>query len=340
MSRETTPAAAADPEAGPPAIQDAYPEETRHCYGCGARNERGYRLRSYRSGNETVCRFTPEPHHTSLPGFVYGGLIASLVDCHGTGSAAEAAYRAAGRPLGSDPPLRFVTASLRVDFRRPTPLGEELLLRGRAVEVAERKVRVAVTVEADGVVTVEGEVLAVRLPDDWPRDANATPPSAPLRASSRSDTYASPDSGVERPTMQTEGPLNEPRSRPRREHPSETEQRPMSDYAVILQRLVETAKAEQTVTYSDLGALIGLDMGQPDQRQRLSNLLGEINTAEHHHGRPMLSAVAVLKGEGRPGQGFFEICHRLGVYSGDKDSRVQDEFFVAELRRVHNYWAK
>lgn len=177
----------ADPEAGPPAIQDTYPEETRHCYGCGSRNERGYRLRSYRSGNETVCRFTPEPHHTSLPGFVYGGLLASLVDCHGTGSAAEAAYRAAGRPLGSDPPLRFVTASLRVDFRRPTPLGEELLLRGRAVEVAERKVRVAVTVEADGVVTVEGEVLAVRLPDDWPREAQTdarseVPRGRPLRS--------------------------------------------------------------------------------------------------------------------------------------------------------------
>lgn len=112
----------------------------------------------------------------------------------------------------------------------------------------------------------------------------------------------------------------------------------MSDYAVIAQRLVEAAKAEQTVTYSDLGALIGLNMGQPDQRQRLSNLLGEINTEEHRHGRPMLSAVAVLKGEGRPGQGFFEICHWLGVYSGNKDSKVQDEFFIAELQRVHDYW--
>lgn len=189
------PATTADAETGPPAIQDTYPEETRHCYGCGSRNERGYRLRSYRRGDETLCRFTPAPFHTSLPGFVYGGLIASLVDCHGTGSAAAAAYRAAGRPLGSDPPLRFVTASLRVDFRRPTPLGEELLLRGRAMEVAERKVRIAVTVEADGVITAEGEVLAVRLPDDWPREANAARPSAQRPAPGRNNAYASPDSG-------------------------------------------------------------------------------------------------------------------------------------------------
>lgn len=165
--------AAAPGSSLPPAFQDSYPEETKYCYGCGARNEHGYRLRSFREGGEAVCRFTPEPFHTSLPGFVYGGLIASLVDCHGTGSAAEAAYRAAGRPLGSEPPLRFVTASLRVDFRRPTPIGVELLVRARALEVAERKVRVAVTVEAEGVVTAEGEVLAVRLPADWPGGANA-----------------------------------------------------------------------------------------------------------------------------------------------------------------------
>lgn len=164
--------AAAPGSSLPPAFQDSYPEETKYCYGCGARNEHGYRLRSFREGGEAVCRFTPEPFHTSLPGFVYGGLIASLVDCHGTGSAAEAAYRAAGRPLGSEPPLRFVTASLRVDFRRPTPIGVELRLRARALEVAERKVRVAVTVEAEGVVTAEGEVLAVRLPEDWPGSAS------------------------------------------------------------------------------------------------------------------------------------------------------------------------
>lgn len=168
----TAPDAAVSGPPSAPAFQDSYPEETKHCYGCGARNEHGYRLRSFREGADSVCRFTPEPFHTSLPGFVYGGLIASLVDCHGTGSAAEAAYRAAGRPLGSEPPFRFVTASLRVDFRRPTPLGVELLLRARALEVRERKVRIAVTVEAGGLVTAEGEVLAVRLPEDWPGAAD------------------------------------------------------------------------------------------------------------------------------------------------------------------------
>lgn len=112
----------------------------------------------------------------------------------------------------------------------------------------------------------------------------------------------------------------------------------MSDHAIVRQELIETAKARATISYSELGGLIGLDMSQPDQRTCLSDLLGEINIAEHDEGRPMLSAVAVLKGEGRPGSGFFEIAHRLGLCS--KDKRVQEEFFVAELRRVHDHWAE
>ena len=114
----------------------------------------------------------------------------------------------------------------------------------------------------------------------------------------------------------------------------------MSEDAIIRTKLVETAKEQTTIFYSDLGALIGLDMSQPDQRTELSDLLGRINIAEHEEGRPMLSAVAVLKEEMRPGQGFFEIAHWLGVYSGDKDPRVQEGFFIAELKRVYAYWSK
>ena len=104
-------------------IQDFYPEDVSHCFGCGRLNEHGHRLKTFWDGDETVARYTPEPYHTAIPGFVYGGLIASLLDCHGTGTAAAAAYRAAGREPGTEPPLRYVTASLRVDYLRSTPRG-------------------------------------------------------------------------------------------------------------------------------------------------------------------------------------------------------------------------
>lgn len=146
------------------AIQDLYPEDLAHCYGCGRLNEAGLHIRTVWESGEGVARFTPEAQHVAVPGYVYGGLLASLVDCHGVGTASAAFMEAAGQVPGRDPSPRFVTASLRVDFVKPTPLGEELVLRARPEEVGDRKVRVAVTVEAAGEATVRGEVVAVRLP--------------------------------------------------------------------------------------------------------------------------------------------------------------------------------
>lgn len=145
------------------AFQDYYPDDVAHCYGCGRLNEHGLKIKSYWDGDETVCRYVPRPHHTALPGFVYGGLIASLVDCHATGSAAAAGYRAEGRAMGTEPALRYVTAALKVDYVAPTPLGPTLELRGTIQEVKGRKVVVAVSVRANGVETARGEVVAVRL---------------------------------------------------------------------------------------------------------------------------------------------------------------------------------
>ena len=146
------------------AIQDLYPDDLAHCYGCGRLNEAGLHIRTAWEGGEGLARFTPEAHHVAVPGYVYGGLLASLVDCHGVGTAAAAFMESGGRSPGRDPSPRFVTASLRVDFLKPTPLGEELVLRARPEEVGDRKVRVAVAVEVAGAVTVRGEVVAVRLP--------------------------------------------------------------------------------------------------------------------------------------------------------------------------------
>jgi len=135
------------------------------CYGCGRLNPEGLRLKSYWDGEETVARFRPWPSHTSMPGFVYGGLLASLVDCHGTGTAAAAAFRA--RPGCGVP--RFVTASLRVDYVRPTPIDVELEIRGRVREMKERKVVVSVSVYANGTECVRGEVVGVRTPETMMR---------------------------------------------------------------------------------------------------------------------------------------------------------------------------
>jgi acyl-coenzyme A thioesterase PaaI-like protein len=147
------------------AFQDYYPDTLAVCYGCGRLNEHGLQIKSYWEGDEAVCRYTPQPYHTALAGYVYGGLIASLIDCHGTGTAAAAAYRAEGRAMDTKPAHRFVTASLHVDYLKPTPIEGPLELRSQVKEIKGRKVVITTTLSVHGVVCARGEVVAVEMPE-------------------------------------------------------------------------------------------------------------------------------------------------------------------------------
>jgi acyl-coenzyme A thioesterase PaaI-like protein len=145
------------------AFQDHYPEKFSHCYGCGKSNPHGHHLKSYWNGEETIAHFTVRPEFSGgVPGNAFGGMVASLLDCHGTASAAAFAYRAAGREMGDEGEfMRFVTASLNVDFLRPTPIGVELVIEGRSLGIEGRKVRVSLSLSAQGQVCATGEMLAV-----------------------------------------------------------------------------------------------------------------------------------------------------------------------------------
>ena len=147
------------------AFQDYYPDDLSCCYGCGKLNERGLQIKSYWDGEESVCVYTPRAYHTAMPGFVYGGLIASLIDCHSTGTAAAAKYKAENRAMGTMPPLRFVTASLHVDYLLPTPIDGPLEIRGKVRDVKGRRVVVESQLIAGGKVCAKGEVIAVQMPE-------------------------------------------------------------------------------------------------------------------------------------------------------------------------------
>ncbi len=152
-----------------PAIQDYYSETRSHCWGCGRLNQHGFHIKSYPQGDEVVCQFLPEDYHTAYPGYLNGGIIATMIDCHSLGTAFYHASQHGGEALTADSPLHFVTASLHVDYLKPTPLiGQPVELRARVVESAGRKVRVACSLYADGIETARGDVLAVRLKEDLP----------------------------------------------------------------------------------------------------------------------------------------------------------------------------
>ena len=66
------------------ALQDIWPEAT--CYGCEIPgNPHGLHIKSDWSEDrkEVVCVFHPQPYHNSgFENIMYGGLVASLCDCH------------------------------------------------------------------------------------------------------------------------------------------------------------------------------------------------------------------------------------------------------------------
>jgi acyl-coenzyme A thioesterase PaaI-like protein len=147
------------------AIQDYYPDEFAHCFGCGRLNQDGLHIKSYWDKEESVCHYTPKPFFTGgVPGYLYGGLLASLIDCHASATASAVKMRDEGLTPDGRPLSRFVTASLKVDYLKPTPVGKVLELRGKVKEMKNRKAIVAVTLSAEGEICAQGELVLVALP--------------------------------------------------------------------------------------------------------------------------------------------------------------------------------
>lgn len=147
------------------AVQDLYPDDFAHCYGCGRLNEKGHHFRTFWEEKKAVTIYTPDESHTAIPGFVYGGVIASLIDCHGTGSAALALHHKNGHEVGDGAEVpRFVTGSLHVDFLKPTPQHIPLKAVGNVTEIHPKKWKVDVEVLAGAEICAKGEVIAVVMP--------------------------------------------------------------------------------------------------------------------------------------------------------------------------------
>jgi acyl-coenzyme A thioesterase PaaI-like protein len=145
------------------ALQDVWPDAT--CYGCGPANEKGLRIKSRWSedGSEVVAQFQPRPEHNAgFPNVMYGGLVASLLDCHSIWTAIAWTYREEGRRHGSLPAISYVTGQITVRFLKPSALDSPAVLRARVTELGERKALVHCDFYSGGEKTAESDVVAVR----------------------------------------------------------------------------------------------------------------------------------------------------------------------------------
>jgi len=146
------------------AIQDFCPPEIAVCYGCGRNNAHGLHIRTRWDGKEGVFHFSPQPYHTAFPGVVYGGLIASLIDCHSIGTCVAAAYDAEGRSPGTEPEITFVTGNLNITYLKPTPIDAELVLRTTVKEQHPRRTIIVCSLYAGGKEFARAEVTGIRIP--------------------------------------------------------------------------------------------------------------------------------------------------------------------------------
>jgi acyl-coenzyme A thioesterase PaaI-like protein len=148
------------------AFQDAIPGN--HCYGCGPANPDGLHIKSYWEGDESVCNFMPEPHHSAGPKqYLNGGIIATLIDCHCICTAMANAYRGEGREIGESPEIWFVTGALNVSYVKPTPIDRPVKLCARIVEVKPKKTVLHCSLLSGDSECARGDVVAVRVAGDW-----------------------------------------------------------------------------------------------------------------------------------------------------------------------------
>ena len=144
-------------------VQELYAPASR-CFGCGPSNPEGLQIASHREGEELVARFTTQPHHLAFPGMVNGGILGSLLDCHANWAAAVSLMEL----RGLESPPCTVTAEFTVRMKRPTPLGEELVIRARTIRSEDPKVWVEGEVWAGEKVTATVSGLFVAVTEGHP----------------------------------------------------------------------------------------------------------------------------------------------------------------------------
>jgi len=134
------------------------------CFGCGPANKKGLRIKSFRNNEGLELEFETSEEHQAFPGIINGGIIGTLLDCHGNWVAAIALMDKSG---GKFPPCT-VTASYSIKLKRPTPLNSKLLIQGRVVEIDTKSVKVELILKADEKVCATGEGLFVAIDEGHP----------------------------------------------------------------------------------------------------------------------------------------------------------------------------
>lgn len=145
---------------------------SNRCFGCGPANPTGLHLEFFLAPDGSVVSLpvvadTFEGH----PGYLHGGIIATLLD-----EAMSKAVRTTGR--------RSMTRKMEIEYLRPVPSGAPLRIEGRILRAEERKVWVEARIlNAEDKLLAHAKGLFIEVPtesrkhgrpEDRPAAGNAT----------------------------------------------------------------------------------------------------------------------------------------------------------------------
>jgi len=132
----------------------------RWCYGCGDKNPEGLKIDFAVDGRLVSGRFLPRKEHQGFPGVAHGGIAAAALD-----EAMGWAIYAAG--------AWAMTARMEVRYRRPVPLGDEVMVKAEVVRDRGRRLEAEARLETpSGEVLAEANGLFLRISEEKARQLN------------------------------------------------------------------------------------------------------------------------------------------------------------------------
>jgi len=127
LSNLTKSVEAADPITQPDTLAPLFHGAQNHCFGCGTNNPVGLRLQfSVAPDHAVVCEATVSDNYEGPPGYLHGGIIATLLD---------EAMSKANRALG----VTAMTRQMQVEYLRPVPSNSPIRIEGRVTRSEGRK---------------------------------------------------------------------------------------------------------------------------------------------------------------------------------------------------------
>ena len=123
-------------------LQDSY-YANGTCFGCGPRNAEGLQLKSFVVDHQTKATWQGGARYDNGFGFLNGGIISALLDCHSAACMMKETIDRYGdfsiednEHFGIKHPV-YLTHQITVTFHRPTPLDEPALLVAKCLRFDE-----------------------------------------------------------------------------------------------------------------------------------------------------------------------------------------------------------